>query len=67
MDGLGVALLTPSYYRAELADGRLVQPLPAMLEDTWSYWLAYPQSRRKLNRIQVFRDWLLDQIKGERP
>lgn len=59
MKGGGVALLTPSYYRAELASGQLIQPFPSMLEDRWSYWLAYPESRRNVHRVKVFRDWLV--------
>lgn len=53
--GLGVALLTPSYDRAELAEGR------SILEDRWSYWLAYSEGRRNTPRIKVFRDRLVSQ------
>lgn len=59
MDGLGVALLSPAYFRRELAEGRLIRPLEGTLEADWSYWLAYPESRRNLRKIKVFRDWVL--------
>jgi LysR family transcriptional regulator, glycine cleavage system transcriptional activator len=61
MNGLGVALLTPSYYREELAQGRLIQPLPAMPERDWAYWVAYPDGKRNLHRVKAFRDWLLSE------
>lgn len=59
MDDQGVALLTPVYYRRELAQGQLIQPFPETSEETWSYWLAYPESRRRLRKIRAFRDWVL--------
>ena len=59
MDGQGVALLTPVYFRRELDDGRLVQPLAQTMKSTWAYWLVYPESRRRLRRIKAFRNWLL--------
>jgi len=58
MDGQGVALLTPIYFQRELAEGRLVQPLPET-NAQWAYWLVYPENRRRLRKIKAFRDWLL--------
>lgn len=46
LDGLGVAMLTPAYHRRSLRDGKLTQPFSATQERGWSYWLAYPESRR---------------------
>jgi LysR family glycine cleavage system transcriptional activator len=57
MAGLGVALLTPAYYRQELADGRLIKPFAEVMEEGSGYWLAYPESRRNVPRIKAFRDW----------
>jgi LysR family glycine cleavage system transcriptional activator len=59
MDGQGVALLTPVYFRRELAEGRLVQPLAQTSKAAWAYWLVYPESRRRLRKIKAFREWLL--------
>lgn len=59
VDGRGVALLTPSYFRRELAEGRLVQPLAETSKAVWGYWLAYPERRRRLRKINAFSTWLL--------
>lgn len=59
MAGLGVALLTPAYYRQELGDGRLIQPFDEVMEEPSAYWLAYPESRRNVPKIRAFRDWIL--------
>jgi LysR family transcriptional regulator, glycine cleavage system transcriptional activator len=57
--GLGVALLTPAYYRQDLADGRLIQPFEEVMEEPSAYWLAYPESRRNVPKIRAFRDWIV--------
>ena len=59
MAGLGVALLSPAYYRQELSDGRLIQPFAEVLEEGSAYWLAYPESRRNVPKIKAFRDWIV--------
>jgi LysR family glycine cleavage system transcriptional activator len=60
--GHGVAMLSPVFFAAELASGRLIQPLPLTRTDTRSYWLVYPESRRRSPRIRAFRDWILAEI-----
>lgn len=64
--GRGVAILTPAYFRNELADGRLIQPFGIVGRDPMAVWLVYPHSRRNLPKIKVFRDWLLTELAGER-
>jgi LysR family glycine cleavage system transcriptional activator len=59
MADLGVALLTPAYYRRELAEGRLIQPFEEVFEEGSGYWLAYPESRRNVPKIKAFRDWIV--------
>ena len=59
MAGLGVALLTPAYYRHELADRRLIQPFDEVMEEDSAYWLAYPESRRNVPKIKAFREWIV--------
>ncbi|HWK68709.1 MAG TPA: LysR substrate-binding domain-containing protein [Rhizobiaceae bacterium] len=63
MAGRGVALLTPAFYRAELANGRLVQPFDLVCDDGHGYWLAYPEARRNSPKIRVFRDWILSAVR----
>ncbi len=65
MAGLGVALLTPAYYRQELADGRLIQPFEHVIDEGDAYWLAYPEARRNVPKIKAFRDWIVAEAARE--
>ena len=60
--GHGVAILTRALFRAELADGRLIQPFDLVGDDGHAYWLVYPEARRNVPKIRAFRDWLLAEI-----
>jgi LysR family glycine cleavage system transcriptional activator len=59
--GHGVALGVATLFAGEIASGRLVQ-----LFDTppgaLSYWLVYPEERRRSPKIVAFRDWLLARV-----
>ncbi len=66
MDDLGVALLTPAYYRTELATGRLIQPFDRVIDEGDAYWLAYPESRRNVPKIKKFRDWAIAEAEAAR-
>ena len=59
MAGQGVAILNPFFFADEIASGRLVQLSDLVLEDKRGYWLVYPTVRRRLPKIQAFRDWAL--------
>lgn len=59
MADLGVALLTPAYYRNELASGQLIQPFDLVIDLGSGYWLAYPESRRNVPKIKRFREWIV--------
>ena len=65
MSGLGVALLTPAYYRQELADKRLIQPFDEVMDEGSGYWLAYPEARRNVPKIRAFRDWVVEEAEKE--
>jgi LysR family glycine cleavage system transcriptional activator len=60
--GHGVAILTRALFKAELADGRLIQPFDLVGDDGHAYWLVYPQARRNVPKIRAFRDWILAEI-----
>ncbi len=57
--GQGAAMLTPAFFRTELAEGRLVQPFPLIGRDKGHYCLVYPEARRRSPKIRAFRDWIL--------
>jgi LysR family glycine cleavage system transcriptional activator len=60
--GHGVAVLTPPLWTGELAAGRLVQPFETLAFDGMSYWLVYPEPKRRMRKVQAFREWLLAEI-----
>lgn len=60
--GHGVGILTPAFYREELASGRLIMPFDLVCSDGSGYWLIYPESRRSQPKIRAFRDWLLQDM-----
>ncbi|KRW94735.1 LysR substrate-binding domain-containing protein [Paracoccus sp. MKU1] len=62
LEGYGVALLTPRFFRFELATGSLIQPFPLVAKNGRSFWLVYPKGRRNRPAIRKFRAFLLDEI-----
>lgn len=66
MADMGVALLTPAYYRTELATGRLIQPFERVIDEGTGYWLAYPESRRNVPKIKKFREWIVAEAEAAR-
>jgi pimeloyl-ACP methyl ester carboxylesterase/DNA-binding transcriptional LysR family regulator/AraC-like DNA-binding protein len=58
MRGQGVALLTPFFWREEMEEGRLVSPIPDLVDDGGAYWLIYPRDRTEWQKIQRFSEWL---------
>ena len=63
--GAGIALMTPLFWRQELASGRLVQPFEHVHFPGTSQWLVYPEPRRNQPKIAAFRTWLLAAIAEE--
>ena len=63
--GRGVALLTPRFFRFELATGALVQPFPHVGKARKSVWLVYPSWSRNRPAIRDFRQFLLDEVARE--
>jgi LysR family glycine cleavage system transcriptional activator len=60
--GHGVALLTPFFWRTDIAEGRLVRLFEQEVDDGFGYWLVYPDHRRNLAKVRQFRRWLLAEI-----
>jgi len=57
--GQGVAMLTPAFFKAELARGDLIQPFDIFGDDGTGYWLVYPESHRHSSKIKRFRSWIV--------
>jgi LysR family transcriptional regulator, glycine cleavage system transcriptional activator len=61
--GMGVGILTPAFYQTELQQGQLIQPFDIVGADAdYFYWLVYPEARRNVPKIRIFRDWMLGQL-----
>ena len=65
MAGQGMAMLTPFFWRRELAEGRLVQPFGQVSTRGWGYWLVYAEHRRSVPKIKRFRDWMLAEVQRD--
>lgn len=65
MAGEGVALLTPRFFRFELATGLLVQPFETLATNGMSYWLVYPTARRNRPAIRAFRKFILSEAAAD--
>jgi LysR family glycine cleavage system transcriptional activator len=60
--GQGVAMLTPFFWRNDIADGKLVRPFALEAKTGLAYWLVYPPHRRNAPKVRAFREWLLPRI-----
>lgn len=60
--GEGVGILTPTFYREDVQQNRLIQPFDLVCHDGWGLWLVYPESRRNAKKIRAFRDWIIDEM-----
>ena len=60
--GQGVAMLTPFFWRNDLAEGRLVRPFAQVCSRGFGYWLVCAEHRRQIIKIKRFREWLLTEI-----
>jgi len=62
MAGQGMAMLTPFFWRNDLAEGRLVRPFAQVSTRNYGYWLVTPEHRRTVPKIKRFREWLLAEV-----
>nr|WP_314261465.1 LysR substrate-binding domain-containing protein [uncultured Devosia sp.] len=60
MAGRGVSMLTPAFFKDDIAAGRLIQPFDLLAPAGRGYYLVYPESRRNSPKIKAFRDWILE-------
>jgi hypothetical protein len=60
--GHGVAVLSPPMWLGAIATGQLVQPLPQVAMYRNSFWLVYPEAKRRMRKVGAFRTWLLAEV-----
>jgi len=59
IDGLGVAIGSPSLFAEDIAAGRLFQPFDLTVKTNRGYWLVYPEPAAERRKITAFRDWIV--------
>lgn len=62
MAGQGVAMLTPYFWRNDLAEGKLIRLFEQVSTRGYGYWLCYPAHRKRAPKIRRFRDWLIAEL-----
>ncbi len=60
--GLGIALVWQSLVSDDLKNGRLVRLLNKSVPTNQSYHLIIPPNRMHLQKVMVFREWILTQV-----
>ena len=64
--GFGIAMMTPLYWTADLASGRLVQPFDTLYLPGSAQWLVHPAGRVGVRKIERFREWLHEELAADR-
>ena len=62
MAGQGLAMLTPFFWRNDIAEGKLVQLFDQLSSRGYGYWLVCPAERRNVAKIKRFREWLVQEV-----
>ena len=66
LNGFGIALMSPLFWTADLASGRLVQPFETLYLPGTAQWLVHPAGRVGVRKIERFREWLHEELAGDR-
>jgi len=63
--GLGLAVLPRFLIQDELTSGRLVVAIDRPVRSEHAYYLVHPERKADLQRVTMFRDWLLQQCAAQ--
>lgn len=61
-DKLGVIVALLPFVRDDLAAGRLVEPFRVRAQTKGAYYLAYRTDTTKPERVQMFEDWVMQEV-----
>lgn len=61
-EGLGIALIPDFLARQSIAKGLLVNPLQLQMDSEYRYYLLSPSYKTKLNKVQLFNQWIIKEI-----
>ncbi|MGY8525066.1 LysR family transcriptional regulator [Paracidovorax citrulli] len=62
LSGLGIALIPRCLIEQELASGALVVAHPARVLSSKGYYLCYPEQKKHLPALQIFREWVMEGV-----
>ena len=62
MDGLGIAIGQTALLVDDLRSGKLVAPFGLPVRTGASYYLVRPQLQRQSRKVELFSDWLREQV-----
>src|SRR5438874_2645519 len=62
MEGAGVAVGPPQLFREELAEGRLFQPFPQIVDSGKAWWFVCPPASASRPKTRAFEDWLVEEL-----
>ena len=62
LEGAGVAVGPPQLFREELAEGRLFQPFPQIVDSGKAWWFVCPPSSAGRPKTRAFEDWLVEEV-----
>ena len=62
MEGVGVALLSPTLFAAQLREGKLIQPFPYVMRGPAQHYMLL-KAGEKRPAVLRFRDWLRDEAR----
>lgn len=65
LDGQGVALVGSVAAHNDISKGRLVKLFEQSIPLEFSYYFVCSKAKSRQSRIQLFRRWLLEEVKGE--
>lgn len=66
IDGQGLMVAPELLVRRDLSAGKLVQPMKMKIKQQGGWYLAHLSRKRNDRRMQAFRKWLQDEIRGGR-
>jgi DNA-binding transcriptional LysR family regulator len=62
MEGAGVAVGPPQLFREELAEGRLFQPFPQIVDSGKAWWFVCPPASSGRPKTKAFEEWLVEEL-----
>jgi LysR family transcriptional regulator, glycine cleavage system transcriptional activator len=65
--GIGIALESKLLAHDAIAAGDLVAPLADYCVSEEAYYLVYPKSHSKIERVMLFRTWLMEMLGEQQP